>query len=58
MVGFRGVNNSFDRDQLANKYKHLGRRDNEDSKTVTGKWKEPDHAIKASMEASEKTLKL
>lgn len=56
-VGYRPVNNSFTREDLASKFKHLGRRD-EDNKTVTGKWRDVDESFKASIEASEKTLKL
>lgn len=40
MVGFRAVSTSFDRDEFASRFKHLGKRENEDNKTVmTGKWK-------------------
>jgi hypothetical protein len=41
MVGFRGVNASFDREDLASRHKNFGKREDEDNKTViTNKWKE------------------
>ena len=39
-VGYR-PSNSFTRDDLASRFKHLGRKD-EDNKTVTGKWRDVD----------------
>ena len=57
-VGGYKVNASFDREELASRFKHLGGRKDEEHKSTIGKWRDVDESFKASIEASEKTLKL
>ena len=49
-MNYKTGNNSFDREELTSKYKHLGRREDDDNKSmVTGRWRESDQALKASL---------
>ena len=59
-AGFRMGGSSFDREEMASRFKHLGRKEDDENKTIiTGKWKaEADQSFRASIEANEKNLKL
>jgi hypothetical protein len=59
MVGIRAVNHSFDKEDFSTRFKHFGKRDDDETKSVMGsKWRDVDQSYKASIDASEKTLKL
>ena len=57
-VGGYKVNASFDREELGSRFKNLGGRKDEEHKSTVGKWRDVDESFKASIEASEKTLKM